>query len=55
MFDHRKLLKTAMKKRRIKLRATQIIAIGFAVIILLGACLLTLPAASRNGVPNEAG
>lgn len=50
MFDHRKLLKTAMKKRRIKLSATQIIAIGFAVIILLGACLLTLPAASRNGV-----
>ena len=50
MFDHRKLLKTAMKKRRIKLSATQTIAIGFAAIILLGAGLLTLPAASRSGV-----
>ena len=50
MFDHRKMLKNAMKKRRIRLSATQIIAIGFAAIILLGAGLLTLPAASRSGV-----
>lgn len=50
MSDHRKLLKTAMKRRRVRLSATQIIAIGFAVIILLGAGLLTLPAASRCGV-----
>lgn len=50
MFDHRNLLKTAMKKRRINLSATQIIAIGFGVLILLGAGLLTLPAASRGGV-----
>ena len=48
MFDHRKLLKHTMKKRR--LSATQIIAIGFAALILLGAGLLTLPAASRSGV-----
>lgn len=50
MPDNRKLLKHAMKKRRVHFSATQIIAIGFAAIILLGACLLTLPAASRNGV-----
>jgi len=49
MFDHRKLLKVTMKKRRMKLSATQIIAVGFAAIILLGACLLTLPAASKSG------
>ena len=50
MSDHRRLLKAAMKKRRLRLSATQIIAIGFAAIILLGAGLLTLPAASRSGV-----
>lgn len=50
MSDHRKLLKTAMKKRRFRLNATQTIAVGFAVIILIGAGLLTLPAASRTGV-----
>ena len=49
MTDHRKLLQAAMKRRRIQLSATQIIAIGFAAIILLGAGLLTLPAASRSG------
>ena len=35
---------------RIRLRPTQIIALTFAGIILLGACLLTLPVASRSGV-----
>ena len=45
MSDH---IKTT-KKRRLRLRATQIIAVGFAAIILLGAVLLTLPAASRSG------
>ena len=50
MTDHRKLLKTAMKKRRFRLNATQTIAVGFAVIILIGASLLALPAASRTGV-----
>lgn len=39
-----------MKKRPKHLSATKIIAITFAAIILLGACLLTLPAASRDGV-----
>ena len=47
---HRNLRKTAMRKQRLRLNATQIIAVGFAAIILLGAALLTLPAASRNGM-----
>ena len=34
---------------RIKLSSTQIIAISFALIILVGAALLTLPVASRDG------
>lgn len=50
MSGHRKLLKASLKKRRVKLSATQIIAIGFAAIILVGAGLLTLPVASRSGV-----
>ena len=39
-----------MKKRPKSISPTKIIAITFAAIILLGACLLTLPAASRSGV-----
>lgn len=39
-----------MKKRPKSLSAMKIIAIAFAGIILLGAALLTLPAASRSGV-----
>ena len=39
-----------MKKRPKNLSATKIIAITFAAIILLGAALLSLPAASRSGV-----
>ena len=39
-----------MKKRPKHLRATRVIALVFAAIILLGASLLTLPAASRSGV-----
>ena len=35
---------------KMKLSPTQIIAVAFAVIILLGTALLSLPAASRNGV-----
>lgn len=50
MADHRRLLKASMKKRRVRLSATQIIAIGFAAMIMLGAGLLTLPAASRSGI-----
>ena len=49
MSDSRKLLRLWMKKRRNHLNATQIIAIAFAAIILLGTVLLALPAASRNG------
>ena len=39
-----------MKKRPKNLSAMKVIAIAFAAIILLGAALLTLPAASRGGV-----
>ena len=39
-----------MKKRPKNLSAMKVIAIAFATIILLGAALLTLPAASRSGV-----
>ena len=39
-----------LRKRPKALSATKIIAIVFAAIILTGALLLTLPAASRNGV-----
>ena len=49
MSDNRKLRKASIGKRRVRLSATQIIAIGFAAIILLGAILLTLPIASRSG------
>ena len=38
-----------MKNRPKSLGATKIIAIAFAAIIFLGACLLNLPAASRSG------
>lgn len=38
-----------MKNRPKSLSATKIIAIAFAAIIFLGACLLNLPAASRSG------
>ena len=37
------------RARRLRLSATQIIALTFAGIILLGAALLSLPLASRNG------
>ena len=49
MSDQKRVKKVSVKKQRVKLSATQIIAIGFAGIILLGAVLLTLPAASRSG------
>lgn len=37
------------KKQKRRLSPTQIIALVFAALILLGACLLSLPAASRSG------
>ena len=45
-----RLLAFWMKKRPKSLSAMKVIAIVFACIILLGAALLTLPAASRSGV-----
>jgi len=46
----KKLLRLWLKKRQVKLSPTQIIAIVFAAIILVGTVLLSLPAASRSGV-----
>lgn len=45
----RNRLRLWLAKHRLKLSATQIIAIGFAALILVGAGLLTLPVASQNG------
>ena len=45
-----KLLYGWMRKRPKSLSATKIIALVFAAIILLGTCLLSLPAASRDGI-----
>jgi len=39
-----------VKKRPRTLSTTRVIALAFAAIILLGACLLALPAASRDGI-----
>lgn len=39
-----------MTRRPRNVSATKVIAVVFAIIILLGACLLSLPAASRSGV-----
>lgn len=50
MAKGRRILRLWLKKRRVNLRSTQIIALAFAGIILLGALLLTLPIASRSGV-----
>ena len=45
-----KIFTSWMKKRPKNMSAMKVIAIVFAVIILTGACLLTLPVASRDGV-----
>lgn len=42
-------MKASVKNRRVHFSATQFIAIAFFLIIILGALLLTLPAASRSG------
>ena len=44
-----KMFTSWMKKRPKNMSAMKVIAIVFAVIILTGACLLTLPVASRDG------
>ena len=49
MADH-DMQSQSRKKHRRKLQATQIIALSFAAIILLGTVLLALPIASRSGV-----
>ena len=45
-----KLFSWWLRKRPRNISATKVIAVTFALIILLGACLLTLPAASRSGI-----
>lgn len=50
MTEGKNLLRFWKKIRRLRLSATQIIAVTFAGIILLGTVLLSLPAASRDGV-----
>ena len=45
-----RLFRLWMKKKPKSLSAAKIIALVFAAIILLGTCLLTLPAASRDGI-----
>ena len=50
MFHKQKTRKQTMKKQKLRLSATQIIAVVFAAIILAGTGLLALPAASRSGV-----
>lgn len=44
------LFRTWAKKHRYNFSPTQTIAVAFALIILVGALLLTLPAASRDGI-----
>ncbi len=44
------IIQLQLKRNRVRLTPTQIIALTFAVIILLGTVLLMLPAASRDGV-----
>lgn len=41
-----------MKKRKLRLAPARLIALGFFVVILIGALLLTLPFASRDGSVN---
>lgn len=49
MSPHYQFLRFITKKFKLRLQATQIIAITFALIILAGTALLCLPAASRSG------
>lgn len=45
-----KLYSLWMKKRPKSVSAAKVVVVGFALVILLGACLLNLPLASRSGV-----
>ena len=49
MAGERESLRLWKRARNLRLSATQIIALTFLVIILIGAALLTLPVASRSG------
>lgn len=46
-----KIIEFILLKKRRRITPTQMIVVGFAAIILMGALLLNLPAASRNGQP----
>lgn len=50
MIDRTRIFRAWTKKRRFHFSPTQIIALAFAGIILMGTVLLTLPFASRSGV-----
>lgn len=45
------IIEFSVLKKRLKITPTQLIVAGFATLILLGALLLNLPAASRDGQP----
>ena len=45
----RKLLRFIMKKHRVNVSATRVIALVFLAIILIGTGLLMLPVSSQNG------
>ena len=49
MFFRKQKKQTAIKKRSFSASPTRVIAVAFAAIILLGAVLLSLPVASRDG------
>ena len=49
MANGRKLLKLFLKRRKVNLSPTRVIALVFLAIILVGTCLLMLPAASQSG------
>lgn len=49
MNDHKRMFRYWARKHTVKITPTQIIALTFAGLILLGAMLLSLPLASRSG------
>ena len=49
MGNGRKLLKLFLKRRKVNLSPTRVIALVFVAIILAGTCLLMLPVSSRSG------
>ena len=49
MANGRKLLKLFLKRRKVHLSPTRVIALVFLAIILIGTCLLMLPVSSQSG------